>query len=74
MRSSEQKSSKSKSNRKGVVTLGGKAENATEKDLATKFANDVNGVKRVEIRMTIELSESKTKVTVVSLPARRVMK
>ena len=53
--------------------MGGKAENATEKDLATKFVNDVNGVKRVEIRMTIELSESKTKVAVVPLPARRVM-
>ena len=44
--------------------MGGKAENATEKDLATKFANDVNGVKRVEIRITIELSESRTEVTV----------
>jgi hyperosmotically inducible periplasmic protein len=53
--------------KKGVVTLGGKAKNATEKDLATKLASDVNGVKSVENRMTIELSESKTKVTVVSL-------
>ena len=58
---------------KGVVTLGGKTENATEKDLATKFANDVNGVKSVENRMTFELSKSKTKVTVVSLPAGMVM-
>ena len=58
---------------KGVVTLGGKAENATEKDLATKLAKDVNGVKRVENRMTIELSKSKTKLTVVSLPAGMVM-
>jgi hyperosmotically inducible periplasmic protein len=37
----------------GVVTLSGKAKNAAEKDLATKFANDVNGVKSVNNRMTI---------------------
>jgi osmotically-inducible protein OsmY len=40
--------------RKGVVTLSGKAKNAAEKDLAAKFANDVNGVKSVKNRMTIE--------------------
>jgi hyperosmotically inducible protein len=40
--------------KKGVVTLGGKAGNAAEKDLATKFANDVTGVKSVNNRMTIE--------------------
>jgi hyperosmotically inducible protein len=40
--------------KKGVVTLSGKAKNAAEKDLATKFANDVNGVKEVKNRMTIE--------------------
>jgi osmotically-inducible protein OsmY len=40
--------------KKGVVTLGGKAKNAAEKDLATKFANDVNGVKEVKNRMTIQ--------------------
>jgi len=40
--------------KKGVVTLGGKASNAAEVSLATKFANDVNGVKSVENRMTIE--------------------
>jgi osmotically-inducible protein OsmY len=40
--------------KKGVVTLSGKASNAAEKDLATKFANDVNGVKGVKNRMTIE--------------------
>jgi hyperosmotically inducible periplasmic protein len=40
--------------KKGIVTLGGKAKNAAEKDLATKFANDVNGVKEVKNRMTIE--------------------
>jgi len=38
----------------GVVTLGGKAKNAAEKELATKFANDVNGVKSVDNQMTIE--------------------
>ena len=40
--------------KKGVVTLGGKAKNAAEKDLATKYVNDVNGVKGVKNRMTIE--------------------
>ena len=40
--------------KKGVVTLGGKAKNAAEKDLATKLVNDVNGVKSVNNRMTIE--------------------
>jgi hyperosmotically inducible protein len=40
--------------KKGVVTLGGKASNAAEVSLATKFANDINGVKGVENRMTIE--------------------
>ena len=39
---------------KGVVTLSGKASNAAAKDLATKYANDVNGVKGVKNRMTIE--------------------
>jgi hyperosmotically inducible protein len=38
----------------GVVTLGGKAKNAAEKDLATKFVNDVRGVKSVNNQMTIE--------------------
>ena len=40
--------------KEGVVTLGGKAGNAAEKDLATKLASDVNGVKDVKNRMTIE--------------------
>ncbi|MBU1570126.1 MAG: BON domain-containing protein, partial [Proteobacteria bacterium] len=31
----------------GVVTLGGKAKNAAEKDLATKLVSDVHGVKKV---------------------------
>jgi osmotically-inducible protein OsmY len=39
---------------KGVVTLGGKASNAAELNLATKLANDVNGVKGVKNLMTIE--------------------
>jgi osmotically-inducible protein OsmY len=38
----------------GVVTLYGKASNAAEMNLATKLANDVNGVKDVKNRMTIE--------------------
>jgi osmotically-inducible protein OsmY len=37
-----------------VVTLSGKAKNATEKDSATKYLNDVNGVKSVKSQMTIE--------------------
>jgi hyperosmotically inducible periplasmic protein len=39
--------------KRGVVTLSGKAKNAAEKDLATKYANDVNGVKSVNNQMTI---------------------
>ena len=38
----------------GVVTLTGKAKNAAEKDLATKYVNDVNGVKSVKNQMAIE--------------------
>ena len=37
----------------GVVTLSGKAKNAAAKDLATKYVNDVKGVKSVKNRMTI---------------------
>jgi osmotically-inducible protein OsmY len=37
----------------GVVTLSGKAKNAAEKDLATKFVKDVNGVKSVKNHMTV---------------------
>jgi osmotically-inducible protein OsmY len=39
--------------KKGVVTLSGKAGNTAELDLATKLANDVNGVKSVKNRMII---------------------
>jgi osmotically-inducible protein OsmY len=35
-----------------VVTVGGKARNAAEKDQVTKLVNDVNGVKSVTNRMT----------------------
>jgi hyperosmotically inducible protein len=38
----------------GAVTMYGKASNAAEKDLATKFATDVSGVKGVTNLMTIE--------------------
>jgi len=40
--------------KQGVVTLEGKASNAAAKDLAAKYANDVNGVKSVNNQMTIE--------------------
>ena len=40
--------------KRGVVTLSGKAKSKAEMDLAAKFANDVNGVKSVNNRMTIE--------------------
>ena len=38
----------------GVVTLSGQAKNPAERDLATKFAKDVNGVTEVNNRMTID--------------------
>jgi len=40
--------------RRGVVTLYGKASNAAELNRATNLAKDVNGVKGVKNRMTIE--------------------
>ena len=40
--------------KRGVVTLRGQAGSAAERDLAVKYANDVNGVKGVNNRMTIE--------------------
>jgi osmotically-inducible protein OsmY len=39
---------------RGVVKLSSKAQNVSEINLATKYANDVNGVKSVNNRMTIE--------------------
>jgi hyperosmotically inducible periplasmic protein len=38
----------------GVVTLSGKARNVAEKDLVTKLAGDINGVKIIRNRMTVE--------------------
>ncbi len=38
----------------GVVTLTGEAKNAAEVNLATKLANDVNGVKEVKNQMSIK--------------------
>ena len=37
----------------GVVTVSATARNAAEKDLVTKLAGDVNGVKTVRNRMTV---------------------
>lgn len=41
----------------GVVTLGGKAKNAAEKDLVTKLVTDIKGVKSVKNGMTVEQSK-----------------
>jgi osmotically-inducible protein OsmY len=41
----------------GVVTLGGKARNAAEKDLVTKLVSDIHGVKSVKNQMTVEESK-----------------
>lgn len=38
----------------GVVTLTGEADNNAEKDLATKYAKDVNGVKEVKNLMVVK--------------------
>jgi len=40
--------------KRGVVTVGGKARDAAEKDLVTKLVADINGVKSVMNRMTIK--------------------
>ncbi len=42
------------STRHGVVTLRGEAKNAAEKDLVSKLAEDIEGVKRVNNRMSIK--------------------
>ncbi len=39
---------------RGVVTVGGKAKNAAEKNLVAKLVSDIHGVKSVNNRMTIE--------------------
>jgi len=43
----------------GMVTLEGKAKNAAEKDLVTKYVQDVHGVKNVTNNMTIEGPKAK---------------
>lgn len=43
----------------GVVTLSGKARNMAEIDLVTKLVEDVNGVNKVNNRMTVEGSKGK---------------
>jgi osmotically-inducible protein OsmY len=40
----------------GVVTLNGEAQNAAERDLATKVAEDIDGVSRVHNKMTVKKS------------------
>jgi hyperosmotically inducible protein len=40
--------------KRGVVVVGGKAGNAAELSLVTKLVTDINGVKKVRNRMTIE--------------------
>jgi osmotically-inducible protein OsmY len=40
--------------KRGVVTVGGKAKNTAEKDLVTKLVADINGVRSVKNRMTVE--------------------
>jgi len=45
----------------GVVTLGGTAKNAAEKDLVTKLVTDIDGVKSVVNNMTIEATVSSNK-------------
>jgi hyperosmotically inducible periplasmic protein len=40
--------------KRGVVSVGGKADNAAEKILVTKLVSDINGVKSVKNRMVIE--------------------
>jgi len=45
----------------GVVKLGGTARNESEKELATKLAKDVYGVKSVVNNMAVEGVETKAK-------------
>jgi len=46
------------STHKGVVTLGGSAKNQAEIDLATKRVSDIHGVKSVNNKMTVDVSQS----------------
>ncbi|MFH0976850.1 MAG: BON domain-containing protein [Spirochaetota bacterium] len=41
------------STKRGIVTVGGKARNAAEKDMVTKIVNDINGVKSVNNKMIV---------------------
>jgi hyperosmotically inducible protein len=41
----------------GIVTMRGIAASQAQKDLTTEYASDINGVKEVKNRMTIETSE-----------------
>lgn len=40
--------------RRGTVTVEGKAANAAERDLVTKLVKDINGVRKVKNRMSLE--------------------
>jgi osmotically-inducible protein OsmY len=40
----------------GVVTITGTAKNSAEKDLVTKLVSDIDGVKRVDNQMTVEVA------------------
>jgi len=40
--------------KRGTVTLEGKAANAAERDLVTKLVKDINGVRKVKNRMSLE--------------------
>jgi osmotically-inducible protein OsmY len=44
----------------GIVTLGGKARNGTERDLAAKLVTDIHGVESVVNNVTINESMSKS--------------
>ena len=45
--------------RRGVVTVEGRARSAAEKERVTKVVKDVNGVKKVKNRMTIDAPKTK---------------
>jgi len=45
----------------GIVTVGGKARNAAEKDLVTKLVTDIDGVRSVVNNMVIEVTVSSSK-------------
>jgi len=50
--------------KEGIVTLRGVASSSAEKDLATEYAKDVDGVKGVENKMTVEPDPEKSHRTV----------